>query len=134
MLGLKSSRTWKLEKSRENGNPILLKTLLEIKTLISLFTKTVAHTAFWFHSNCTSWWHIFMRSISMLLIPFFKRDQENVTFIILHVLMTNDYTSYVYHSNVLWSLWNYVVLVDIIWIISNKNWGNSSCKYVLKVS
>ena len=46
----------------------------------------------------------------MLLIPFFKRDQENVTFIILHVLMTNDYTSYVHHSpDVLWALWNYVV-------------------------
>ena len=104
---------------------LLLKTLLETNKSISLFTKSVAHTAFWFHSNCTSWWYIFMRSISMLLIPFFKRDQENVTFIILHVLMTNDYTSYVYHSNVLWSLWNYVV-VDLIWIISNKNWGNSS--------
>ena len=31
----------------------------------------------------------------MLLIPFFKRDQEKITFIILHVLMTNDYTSYI---------------------------------------
>ena len=29
---------------------------------------------------------------------YFKRDQEKFTFIFLHVLMTNDYTSYVHHS------------------------------------
>ena len=102
--------------------------------IATVFTKTVAHTAFWFHSNCTSWWHMYIYEVNkymLLIFPFFKRDQEKITFIFLHVLMTNDYTSYVHHSpDVLWVLWNYVVA--IIWIIWNMNWGNSICKLCSK--